>query len=112
MKTALTIPDPAMNKTEFDWFLELDALRKAGEVQWYGFEAVTLKLAHATRYTPDFAVLWADGSMSMDEVKGFWRDDARVKIKVAARLFPMFRFRAIQRGKRGEPRWKLEEIKA
>lgn len=112
MRTKLTIPDPAMNKTEAAWQENLEEMRKAGEVQWYGFEAITLKLAHHTRYTPDFVVLWENGAISMDEVKGFWRDDARVKIKVAARLFPMFRFRAIQRGKRGEPRWKLEEIKA
>ena len=31
--------------------------------------------------------------MEMHEVKGFWQDDARVKIKVAAQMYP-FRFLA------------------
>ena len=38
--------------------------------------------------------------------KGFWEDDARVKIKVAAEVFP-FRFVAITRSKDG---WKEEDF--
>lgn len=35
----------------------------------------------------------------MHEIKGFREDDARVKIKVAARLFPEFAFVGVQRRK-------------
>jgi hypothetical protein len=38
----------------------------------------------------------ADGSLECHEVKGFWADDARVKIKVAAEMYP-FRFIAIMK---------------
>ena len=44
--------------------------------------------------------------MEMHEVKGFWRDDARVKIKVAADIYP-FRFLAIKKAKDG---WEKESF--
>ena len=37
--------------------------------------------------------------MEMHEVKGYWMDDARAKIKIAAELYP-FRFFAIKKGTR------------
>lgn len=61
------------------------------------FEGVTLKLADDVRYTPDFMVIAEDGVVEFHEVKGFWRDDARVKIAVAAETFPMFRFKAFSK---------------
>lgn len=95
------------NKTEAAYMVLLEAKKRAGEIVWYGFEAVTLKLADDTRYTPDFAVLLADMTIEMHEVKGFWRDDARVKIKVAAAMFP-FRFFAVKKEKGGA--WDVERF--
>lgn len=52
----------------------------------------------------------ADGVLELHEVKGFWSDDARVKIKVAADRFP-FRFRAFKaRAKRHGGGWAVEEF--
>tara|TARA_R110000796_G_scaffold95459_2_gene200686 strand:+ start:21009 stop:21326 length:318 start_codon:yes stop_codon:yes gene_type:complete len=85
-----------MNQTEAAYAALLESEKQAGEIVWYSFEGMTFKLADNTRYTPDFAVMRADGLMEMREVKGFWRDDARVKIKVAAELFP-FRFIAVKK---------------
>lgn len=82
-----------MNKTEAAYFAHLGNLQHAGEILWFKFEGVKLRLADNTFYTCDFAVLAADSAMEMHEVKGFWQDDARVKIKVAASLYP-FRFKA------------------
>lgn len=47
-----------------------------------------------TTYTPDFLVVENSGEILMVDVKGGagWEEDARVKIKTAARLFPQFRF--------------------
>ena len=95
------------NKTEAAYMALLEARKRSGEVVWYGFEAVTLKLADDTRYTPDFAVILADMTIEMHEVKGFWRDDARVKIKVAAAMFP-FRFFAVKKEKGGA--WSVEKF--
>ena len=40
-------------------------------------------------------MLASDGVIECHEVKGFWTDDARVKIKIAAELYP-FRFKAMK----------------
>ena len=79
------------NKTEAAYEQTLEDMRIAGDVLWYRFEGVKLRLADNTFYTPDFAVMLSSGVMELHEVKGFWQDDARVKIKVAAELYP-FRF--------------------
>lgn len=98
------------NKTEEAYGAELELRKRAGELAWYAFEGVKLRLADNTFYTPDFAVMRSSGELEMHEVKGFWTDDARVKIKVAASLFP-FHFIAIsQRPKREGGGWKIEEF--
>ena len=91
-------PKPLMNKTETLYAAELEARRLNREIESWTFEPFKLRLAKATYYSPDFLVVLPGGERyELHEVKGFWRDDARVKIKVAARLFPMFRFLAVQR---------------
>ena len=87
-----------MNKTEAAYAAYLDGLKKDCLIADYRFEAVKLRLADKTFYTPDFMVLMPDFSFEMHEVKGFWEDDARVKIKVAAAQFP-FRFVAVKKTK-------------
>jgi hypothetical protein len=102
-----TLEKPAgMNKTEMAYDAYLWGLR--GElVVWHAFESITLKLANDTRYTPDFVVQRTSGAIELHEVKGFWRDDARVKIKVAAAMFP-FKFIAVTAAKGGG--WNVEEF--
>lgn len=76
-----------MNKTEAAYYAHLQAQGHA----WVEFEAITLKLADGCRYTPDFAVMRQDGVIELHEVKGskaIFQDDAKVKIKLAAKLFP------------------------
>lgn len=90
------MPAGKMNKTEAEYADMLAARLVAGEIKWYEFEGVKLRLADNTFYSPDFIVMAADGVIEIHEVKGFWRDDARVKIKVAAAKHP-FRFYAISK---------------
>lgn len=86
-----------MNKTELAYSQHLEALKSCGEIVWWKFEAIKLRLAGNTFYTPDFFLLMANGQLECREVKGgYWTDDARVKIKVAASIFP-FRFVAVQK---------------
>ena len=84
----------AMNKTEAAYARLLETRKSAGEVAWYKFEGLKFRLADNTFYTPDFAVMLSDGSMELNEVKGFWQDDAKVKIKIASDLYP-FQFVAV-----------------
>lgn len=86
----------AMNGTEAAYAVHLDTRKAGREILDYWFEAMTFKLADGCRYTPDFVVQMVDGLIEVHEVKGHWEDDALVKIKVAAELFP-FRFLAVQK---------------
>jgi hypothetical protein len=83
-----------MNSHEAKYAALLEAERLAGRVDSWQFEPMALYLADNLRYHPDFMVIYANGEIEIHEVKGFWRDDAKAKIKVAATAFPMFVFRA------------------
>jgi len=98
----------AMNKTEAAYDLLLKQRLHAGEIQWYRFEGVKLRLADNTFYTADFFVMNSESVLEVHEVKGFWTDDARVKTKVAASMYP-FKFFGVLRGKRNTG-WLVEEF--
>ncbi len=83
-----------MNKTEAAYERHLNSRLNSGELLWYKFEGVKLRLADKTFYSPDFFVMRKDGVLEVRETKGFWTDDAKVKIKVAASIYP-FVFKAI-----------------
>jgi hypothetical protein len=95
-----------MNKGEAQYADHLEIRRRAGEIADYRYEAVKLRLADRTYYTPDFMVMLKDGTIEFHEVKATWstgkagfKEDARVKIKVAAEQFPMFAFVVVNKVK-------------
>lgn len=83
-----------MNKTEASYAYELELRKHSGDVLWYRFEGLKFRLADNTFYTPDFAVMLSTSQLEAHEVKGFWQDDARAKIKIAAEMYPI-RFVAV-----------------
>lgn len=96
---AIVNPVTGMNKTETAYSIYLRALLFSGAIVEWKFEAIKLRLADNTFYTPDFAILLPCGTLELHDVKGRggdgpggWEDDAKVKIKVAATLFPWFKF--------------------
>ena len=92
-----------MNKTERAYAERLELLRQAGEIRRWVYEPLRFIMAFKTTYTPDFMVVYSD-HIELHEVKGgFVRDDAIVKFKVAAKLFPEFRWKMVQ--------WKNKEWK-
>ncbi|MCI3970818.1 MULTISPECIES: hypothetical protein [Burkholderia] len=93
------LPGGRMNKTEAAYAELLTARVHVGEILEFKFESLKLRLADRTWYTPDFAIVLPDGTREIHEVKGHWTDDARVKIKVAAELYPYYRFSAVRRVK-------------
>lgn len=95
-----------MNRTEEAYAAELELQKRAGMILWWKFEGIKLRLADNTFLTVDFAVMVADGTLEMREVKGYFEEDAKVKLKVAASLYP-FRFRVIRKIK---GRWEVEEF--
>jgi hypothetical protein len=96
-----------MTKLEARYLEYLEGLKQLGEIHDYRYEPCKLKLADKTWYTPDVLVIDADMVVRFIEVKGHWEDDARVKIKVAARMFPWFSFTAVKGSKTG---WVEEHI--
>lgn len=98
------------NKTEQAYENLLSARLSVGDILWYKFEGIKLRLADNTFYTPDFAVMLANGQMEFHEVKGFAMDDSMVKIKVAAEIYP-FRFLLVKtKLKRDGGGWDIREI--
>ena len=96
------------NKTEAAYEQTLELLKRAGDVLWYRFEGIKLRLADKTFLTPDFAVMRSDGTMELHDCKGFMMEDANVKMKVAAEMYP-FRF-FIVRKKGGA--WEYQQVGA
>lgn len=92
------LPAGVMNKTEKRYADFLDLRKRAGEILWWKFEGIKLRLADKTFLTPDFAIMNSDYSIQLDDIKGFMMDDANVKIKVAAEMYP-FRFNIVRKGK-------------
>ena len=100
------VPKDRMNKWEREYAQQLEARRVVGEIVWWGFESIKLRLADNTFYTPDFAVVVADTvaptPIQFIEIKGFLRDDANVKFKVARETYPWATFMMLRRRKQKE----------
>lgn len=100
------MPKDRMNKLEAAYGAYLDVLKHSGEVLWWRFQPLKLRLADGSYFTPDFGVLTSSCLFEFHETKGFWREAARVRIKIAAELFP-FKFIAIKKVGGG---WEREEF--
>lgn len=99
-----------MNATErrYDEFLALQ--QHTGEILWRKFEGIKLRLADNTFYSPDFAVMTAANELQCHEVKGFMTDDANVKIKVAAEMYPFRFFLVRAKAKKDGGGWDIQEV--
>lgn len=99
------------NKLEAKWMATLQARLLAGQIKAYYFEAITLQLADGVRYTPDFFIIHNDNSVEINETKGFMRDDARVKLRVAANAYRHWRFVLVQWDRKGK-NWQITPVSA
>jgi len=106
-KTRIRHAAGQMNGMEKRYAIYLDIQKACGEVLRWRFEPLKLKLAPATFWTPDFELVMPDGKIELHETKGHWEDDARVKIKIAAQMFPEFRIVAVTHDRRSKT-WNFE----
>jgi hypothetical protein len=102
-----------MNRLEAKYAAHLGLRKTAGEIVDWRFEPMKLRLARATFLDVDFLVVTGAvrSEVELHEVKGHWEDDARVKIKVAAKEFAWWRFVGVQWDKTAKD-WKYEEFRA
>lgn len=101
-----------MNRTETAYSKHLDILKSLGDVLWWEFEAIKLKLADNTHVTPDFAVMNGAQELEFHDTKGSFamiEDDAWAKVKIADSKFP-FRFFIVAPIDRKFSAWKVEEV--
>ena len=108
------------NKSEqaYEHYLALE--KATGRVLDWWFEPMSLRLSECDagqplRYSPDFLVLAADGTVYLDDVKaqakrGKTFDDpaSMVRIKAAADRYPLFLFRIVRPIAGGA--WDVQEV--
>ena len=84
------------SKWESEYAKHLDLLcRSNPDILDWKYEAIKLRLADGCWYTPDFVVVTLQG-VEFHEVKGYYREAARVRFRVAADTFPYFKFKIIR----------------
>ena len=87
-----------MNKLEKRYAEYLELQKIADLIAGWWWEPMKFRIGpnFKTTYCPDFMVEPKDGQIRFDETKGFLRDDAAVKFKVAAQMYPLFGWRMVQ----------------
>ncbi len=103
----------SLNKTETRYYHWLKSMPND---KWIGVQCFTVKLGDDCRLTMDFAVIDENDHMRLIDTKAFnkksrkviAREDALIKIRCAARMYPFFRF-LIAHEEDGV--WKHHEIK-
>lgn len=101
-----------MNRMEAEWEQVLLLRKSSGQVQDFKFESVKMRLADLTWYTPDFCVINQQGEVEFHDVKGnLVQDDAKVKMKVFAEMYPHVTLRVVtQRRKKDGGGWLLTTV--
>jgi len=97
------------SKTEARYAGHLEACRMAGQIREARYEALRFTLGPRTTLTPDFCVERPDRQLELHEVKGFAREDAWVKLKIAAVQWPWFRWVLVTWDRRAGT-WQLREV--
>jgi hypothetical protein len=90
------LKSPYKSKWEEAYAVALEAQLRAGSILWYAYEAIKLNIAQGAHYTPDFLVMAKDGALEIHEVKGHWREAAKVRWKLVKEKFP-FVFKLIKK---------------
>lgn len=103
------LPAGKMNGLETAYSKHLELLKASGDILWWKFEPASLRLAPKTFFKPDFMILRKDGLLIIDDTKGFMTDDANVKIKVAASMFP-FQFRIVRKAGKAGGMWSIQNV--
>jgi hypothetical protein len=104
--------EQALNQTEKAFICHLRRVNVPG----LQIQAVTFTLGHDLRFTPDVSWLDPNGRWTFADVKGTRSDgkmlrweDAQIKAKIAARLFPWLRF--VTAWRPDKVNWEIQDVK-
>lgn len=103
-----------MNKTEAAYAQYLELQKRTGEILWFAFDSIKLRLADNTFLSVDFFVMTKTGELHAHDVKGSMKiitDDAKAKMKIACDKFPFPFFYAIPKAKKNGGGWDLIEVR-
>ena len=76
------------------------------QIQAWHFEALNFRLGPNLHYRPDFFVIYED-SFELIEVKGWLREDAKIKFITATQTYPYFKWKMVKAGKGDPSTWKV-----
>lgn len=102
-----------MNFTEARYAKRLELLLRAGEIQWYRFDSIKVRVANNCWLTIDFFVMNKAGELEAHDVKGsrkIIQEDAAVKMKVVADNYPFRVFYAFPNKVRGDEGFNIVEL--
>ena len=105
-------PSPYKSKWEAAYASKLELEKQAGIIKAYWYEPFSLWLPGKVRYKPDFLIQYPDGleqRLEIKEIKGWSRNrrDGITRLKIAAALFPCFRWTLVVKDKNG---WDETEV--
>lgn len=99
------------SRWEANYARYLNWLKEQGKVKEWQYEPETFEFPHIKRgtrfYTPDFKVVWADGTVEYHEVKGYMDQKSRTALKRMARYYPDVKIVVIDRSTYQDIRRKL-----
>jgi hypothetical protein len=88
------------SQAEANRYCELKALQQAGVIEWFilqprfllqeGFQKGTVSFGKI-EYIADFLICWADGSVTVEDVKGMRTREYRMKRQMFERRYPTLR---------------------
>jgi hypothetical protein len=82
----------------------LELRRKVGDIVWWAFEPIRVRVAKNTYFVPDFMVMLSSGELELHDTKGskrvtrksglveevaYTKEDAQMKMKIVAELLPI-----------------------
>ena len=76
------------SKLEAARYVDLKTLRLAGDVLYF-LRQVPIRLPGKVVYRVDFQVFWSDGSVTYEDVKGYFTKMSKLKIKQVEDLYPI-----------------------
>jgi len=76
------------SKKEANRYKDLVLLRQAGHVLFF-LRQVPFDLPGNTKYLADFLVFWSDGSVTVEDVKGYRTSEYKLKRRQVQQLYPI-----------------------